>query len=269
MDIVKIIDLSFDTHNLSKYRNNLMGFAIIWVLLYHFHLSCPIFKEVSMVGYAGVDIFLFLSGFGLFYSLNKMKNYSFKVYFAHRIRRIFPTYIVVGFFLSMFILHDSFYLWLWKSTTLGFWTNSIYYEWYVPSLVFCYLIFPLGYKLLIKNDKYYLYCLFLAILLPLPFMITGKCGFWQYHLLYRLPLFFWGAFVAQRTIFSSPNWNRIYCIVSLSCLIIGIIMGISLQGHFIQYAMTFATPALSIMSTSIHNSKINLIMGGGGRKNKF
>lgn len=56
---------------ISQYRNSLMGFAILWIIVYHFYLVIqPIDQSVFPVriGYGGVDIFLLLSGLGLYYS---------------------------------------------------------------------------------------------------------------------------------------------------------------------------------------------------------
>lgn len=57
---------------LSTYRGALMGVAIIWVMLHHLtYPDIPILKHVMEIGYGDVDIFLFLSGFGLYFSLSK------------------------------------------------------------------------------------------------------------------------------------------------------------------------------------------------------
>ena len=49
----------------SKYRSELMGFASLWVMLFHaFHLHPDFFplKAFKSLGYAGVDIFLLCQG---------------------------------------------------------------------------------------------------------------------------------------------------------------------------------------------------------------
>lgn len=58
---------------LSKYRGVLMGFAILWVM--YFHIPIKSVTEVGWfihrIGFYGVDIFLFLSGLGVYFSLTK------------------------------------------------------------------------------------------------------------------------------------------------------------------------------------------------------
>ena len=58
---------------LSKHRSAIMGFAILWIMLFHLHVSVDFtpFMIIKRLGYGGVDIFLFLSGFGLYYSCSK------------------------------------------------------------------------------------------------------------------------------------------------------------------------------------------------------
>ena len=50
---------------LSTYRSELMGIATIWVMLFHFkaNMNSAPMDLLSSIGYGGVDIFLFLSGF--------------------------------------------------------------------------------------------------------------------------------------------------------------------------------------------------------------
>ena len=59
---------------LSSYRGALMGVAIIWVMLYHLgDIDVSVISVIFGVGYGGVDIFLFLSGFGLYFSFSNTK----------------------------------------------------------------------------------------------------------------------------------------------------------------------------------------------------
>ena len=54
--------------NLSVYRNELKGLAILWVVFFHARLGLEGFLyQVQRIGYGGVDIFFFMSGFGLYH----------------------------------------------------------------------------------------------------------------------------------------------------------------------------------------------------------
>ena len=67
----------YNLNNISKYRGELMGFAIIIVMLFHVSLSktSPWFG-LRRMGNLGVDIFFFLSGIGLWYSWAKQQNFK-------------------------------------------------------------------------------------------------------------------------------------------------------------------------------------------------
>ena len=65
---------------ISKYRSALMGLAIISILIFHFTDDCRIYQTKfegiiyyynMLISSAGVDAFLALSGFGLYYSMKR------------------------------------------------------------------------------------------------------------------------------------------------------------------------------------------------------
>lgn len=58
---------------ISTYRTQLMGVAMLWVVLFHatFSINNPL-QGVKAIGYGGVDIFLMLSGMGLYFSYKKI-----------------------------------------------------------------------------------------------------------------------------------------------------------------------------------------------------
>ena len=64
-----------DINKISLNRGALMGFAIMWVFLFHVGgIGVPWIDTFCSKGYLGVDIFFFLSGWGLCYSLSKDPN---------------------------------------------------------------------------------------------------------------------------------------------------------------------------------------------------
>ena len=67
--------LKFELEKLSQKRTQLMGLATLMIIICHAsasHVLMPRWMSKLMdLGNYGVDIFLFLSGVGLFYSLSK------------------------------------------------------------------------------------------------------------------------------------------------------------------------------------------------------
>ena len=73
--------------------------AVIGVIFFHS------FPEIFPGGFIGVDIFFVISGFlisGILYHSLENKNFSFYDFYEHRIRRIFPSLILVLFFVYVF-----------------------------------------------------------------------------------------------------------------------------------------------------------------------
>ncbi len=66
----------FSLHKISEYRTELMGLSAMLILICHAagnDLAMPHYLRLLIAqGQIGVDIFLFLSGMGLFHSLSKV-----------------------------------------------------------------------------------------------------------------------------------------------------------------------------------------------------
>ncbi len=143
---------------LSQYRTQLMGFAILWVMFFHSHIhtgSFALLGFIKSVGYGGVDIFMLLSGFGVYYSISKES--SIKNFYKKRALRILPYYLPIVLIVSLI----AYYLDFWSLSsvihnmlTTGFWMNiglTNMFDWYIPSLIALYLLTPLFYKFFKKN----------------------------------------------------------------------------------------------------------------------
>ena len=99
---------------ISTYRGQLMGFAIIIVML--FHMAVPRSSSwygLVRMGNLGVDIFFFLSGVGLWYSWSK--NPDLHRFYFNRIIRIYPAWLIIAgyYFVSRFdFAHATFDGWV-------------------------------------------------------------------------------------------------------------------------------------------------------------
>lgn len=91
------MNLSF----ISKFRTELMGIAMLLVVWHHLpmNINFSVYDFLKTNGGFGVDIFLLLSGMGLYFSTSKgleMKKYAIK-----RAIRIFPIYSLIIVVLSI------------------------------------------------------------------------------------------------------------------------------------------------------------------------
>jgi len=133
----------------------LKGLAILLIIFGH--LGWFLFTDhkflfpVSAASGVGVDLFLFLSGFGLAISALK-KKLSFKQYFLRRFSRLYlPLWIVlIGLvILDFYILHRQYDWSVLIQTAFGYIRQADLYLdinsplWFLTPIVFYYLLFPL------------------------------------------------------------------------------------------------------------------------------
>lgn len=188
------MDRLFTLKDISTYRSELMGWAILWIMMLHFTFTqIKPFGFLAQYGFAGVDIFMLVSGFGLFFSLEK--NSQIIPFYKKRFLRIFPTYYILGLFASILLYHDNVITYLFRYSTIGFWTGGVYGEWYIPSIVFLYIFTPIIKKL---YDLKLFVIIILICCLPLIasyIIVTNNYipkGEPHFFLLYRIPSFLFG-----------------------------------------------------------------------------
>lgn len=136
--------------NLSRYRSELMGLAMLWVMLFHayeFHFYVRPLDAFKAVGFAGVDVFILLSAMGLYVSLSKApKGAKLSGFFLRRLSRILPAYwLAVGLY-SLWLIQRGRIGWrtaLWSLSTLHYWFRiPDTFNWYVPAILAFYLLAP-------------------------------------------------------------------------------------------------------------------------------
>lgn len=234
----------FDINCLSLYRAELMGFAIIWVILYHsgFAEPIPFVSYISSLyrgGFGGVDIFMMLSGFGLSFSMSKKK--SLKAFYLSRVARIYPIYFILVFVGCLLNSSDGILTVLWKCTAFGYWTNGDYFDWYVPAILTMYALFPLIYRYVTKKNLVIGIMLFFSAFSIMHVFLPFSFLDWQHFLLvYRIPIFLYGSMLACSII--NRNKMEYYLPISIVLLFIGFFFIFTF--HILSYSITisFATP---------------------------
>lgn len=162
------MDISFDLSKVSKFRTQLMGIATLLIVLCHaniYPIDAPAtIRKLLAFGNAGVDIFLFLSGVGIFYSLNEGGRFNLLKWYRKRYLRILIPYALMqipywGYFIAIgkFDIVDSLY----EFSTLAFW-GAHTAMWFIALLLPLYLLSPLMYDMFCNSKRRYLYA-FLSI----------------------------------------------------------------------------------------------------------
>lgn len=139
-----------DFSDLSRYRSELMGLAMIFVMLFHVWLpkSNPMYGLVRC-GNVGVDMFMFLSGIGLWYSWSG--NRSLKRFFRKRYIRIYPAWLIMAslFYIPNYICTNGggyspnlFHLIANIAVNWSFWRIDDLTFWFIPSIMMMYTFAP-------------------------------------------------------------------------------------------------------------------------------
>lgn len=146
----------FKWSDISTYRGELFGLSIISVIILHylgsFTSNAPnrviqiIAKAYSgAIGSVGVDIFSFLSGYGIYYSLKKKKD--LKAFYQKRFQRVLFPYLVLG--VVFWTIKDFIFLkekpgqFLFDLSLLSFWVRGTQTFWYVAYICLMYAFSPI------------------------------------------------------------------------------------------------------------------------------
>lgn len=131
---------------ISSHRAALMGVATILIIVCHGPANGvvlpPMIERIIRWFGIGVDLFLFLSGLGMYFSLQKKSG--LQAWYLHRYLRILIPFFVISipYYLFRWIVdEDTFLRFLSNITTFSFWTRHEG-AWFVAMLLPLYLLTP-------------------------------------------------------------------------------------------------------------------------------
>lgn len=184
--------------SINKYRPQIMGFAALWILVYHeWQLlspawSAPYYAErfIKDIGFIGVDMFLLLSGMGLSYAV---RRHPLKEFYRRRFSRLVLPVLAAG------VLRVPISRW-----TLGYFArclsgysfltgNVTAFIWYVYAIAIFYLFFPLYWYFFSKSgNKYFFFAAALAVWAAAVFLLKNSLSDTAWLVMNRVPVFLLG-----------------------------------------------------------------------------
>lgn len=250
---------------ISAYRTQLMALATLAVLFTHLPVTFETFAlaRLKLLGIFGVDVFFFVSGFGLYYSF--LKDPMTLRFYGKRLRRILPP------FLALLVLHLCWSgTWSWTTflhhaSTLGFWIPTWkwgFFGWYVSAILVCYLLFPSIFFAMKRRP----------VLATIAVTLIGLalCGGYAYYyfvlnpgkynalILFfgRIPVFVLGAFcghLAQRTSIPRPCLTEGLLVVAACLSFLGVNLLLDIYGYTTMRnnGLLFLLPALIVPGTCL------------------
>lgn len=223
--------------DISKYRGELFGLAIISVIILHYfgqfnsgdsnRLVFLIAKVYNgAVGSVGVDIFVLLSGYGLYYSLNNRKE--LRSYYEKRFQRVLFPYLVVGLLfwviIDFILLKESMGQFVFDYSLLSFWMRGVQTFWYIAFICLMYILSPVIYKLTTSRIRFMIVLIFSCLISVIVYIISSTYFSNVEIALQRIPSFFVGMLCGNLSIEESklqekrslfPNWLILILIISV------------------------------------------------------
>ena len=155
--------MEFNLKEISTHRAELMGLSAIAILFCHApgnNVFMPsILSIVLSIGGYGVDMFLFLSGMGLWYSLHKIDNQHGKLtnWYSKRYKRLLIPYLIISviYYTLFCVMQDKSLLNLpYYVSTISFWTEH-QGQWFVDALIPIYAFAPILYRVLQRTSNHW------------------------------------------------------------------------------------------------------------------
>ena len=184
--------------NLSGYRRVWMGFAILWIIIYHtgMRLGFMPLRVFKNMGYGGADIFLFASGVGCYASLNR--DDDLLRFMKRRFLRLAPVYFpfIVPWLIGRILLREASVMMV-AGNLLGirsFTDAADNFNWYISATLLMYVLAPYFKQLVdqLRPGK---------LLIALLITMLSSVAFWTVpHLMIiatRIPVFFVGMYIGR------------------------------------------------------------------------
>ena len=238
------------------YRGVWMGIAMLWVML--FHSSMELVKGISTIksiGYGGVDIFIFASGVGNYYSY--LKNEKPLSFLNRKIKRLAPTYIPFIIFWCIYNVVQGKLEYIYIPGNIlgiqGFSASGISFNWYLTGIAICYLLTPYLATKIHENS-------FLKNIILVLVLIIISISFWGDSKFIvsvtRLPIYVVGMIFAK----NENVWIRKIIVPIVGMFILGaVFLGVSFKyasGQLWKYGLywypfLFITPFVCVAISEI------------------
>lgn len=210
----------WNLYNISNARNILLGLATILVVFYHcydLNFDNRLLFYLRDSGKIGVDIFLFLSGIGLYFSYSN--NSNIKEFYKRRFKKILPPLLIVS---SIYYLYKGVNIinFIKGISLLSFYIDGAKEFWFFGLLIPLYLLFPYLYKIINEKDIKGLIMLLLISIIPTILLMLFFNNFYLNYefVLTRIPVFLIGIY-SGKYIMNKKEIPEIYFFIFLSLFV--------------------------------------------------
>lgn len=185
---------------LSKWRSSVLGICIIWITLLHMRFNVdghPIIDYLKNIGYAGVDVMFFISGWGCVKSLERNATV---VFLKNRLYRIIPKYfciLVPYLFIQKHYFDKGDIKQIFRNIyPIGHWDSlTTQFNWFIGAILTLYLLAPIAFLFIDtfqKNSKVLLGMILFCISIGVGYFDTDAM-----LLVSRIPIFLLGMMISK------------------------------------------------------------------------
>ena len=259
---------------LTNSRGFIMGISTLLIVLFHtgqlnmfdiinFKPLAILLNYLQKVGNCGVDIFLFLSGMGLYFSLTKNNLNKF---YSHRFTRIIPPFIIT---VLIFNILTKNYLNIFETIfCISFFIKGNLFLWFIQFILILYLIYPIIYKVINKGFHSFLILIFSIITTNFLLLVFLPTIYYQLEIaLTRIPIFIIGAYFGKIINNKEKLPSKIIPISLIIFILINIFIYLTInvpnKSLFLRYLYCPLSISIIILISKIYsliNNKNNFII---------
>ncbi len=242
--------------NISRFRSEIYGFAILWIMVFHSKAVYPAFLRFFFSkGNMGCEIFLFISGISLFFAFQKKPTLS--GYLERRLLRLLiPVFLISSWewLVLYFTGKNRLLVLISRFTLLRLWMTGDQQNWFLSCILLSYLIYPFLYsffyerkgRLGFKAAFAYLFVVFFILML---YSLVPAYYQKVEIALTRIPVFVLGAAMGK-AVYARQTIQRKAPVIFLALLLIIFFSFILLSLHFlspIQVRLFYLIPGISLV----------------------
>lgn len=232
--------------SLSSNRTFIMGCSIISIMLFHnfFFANCY-YSPFHRVGHWGVDMFMFISGYGIAFSLDK---HPLQVYFTRRFIRLFPSCLIWGISSMLITYIDT------RNLNIGI--NILCLDhWFIVAIILFYILaWPMKYIIGLWGMKS---CILISIICFLLVLPISEIDSYYKGIISRFPAFILGMYIARKYNYD-VNRLLIACLWAFFLLLLLISLTGFFKGRPNEYVYVVLAPTLIVVAPLI--GKFALLM---------
>lgn len=216
-------NFSFDS--ISKYRTELYGISILWIMIFHSRAMCnyiwPDALRFIHFGNMGCEIFLFISGICLYFSFTKDNRMI--PYLKKRVIRIWVPLLIISLPYWMKLLMEgtiSVSNFVCKLFALDFWLCGDQQIWFASFIMVAYFLYPYFYYFIFDKKYPFLRTVILIGLVVLLTLVLRSQDPSLYNrveiAVTRFPVFILGVFTGK-LVYEHATFSRKWLVLVAAC----------------------------------------------------